>query len=73
MLCPEDRRPLPGGAVHFLSPVPPGPPSLPIIGSLPFITTRHGFADFTIDSNVRLMVTDGIEVIIAKKISQTFR
>merc|ERR1712110_659857 len=26
MLCPEDRRPLPGGAVHFLSP-PPGPPS----------------------------------------------
>ena len=23
MLCPEDRRPLPGGAVHFLSPLSP--------------------------------------------------
>ena len=23
MLCPEDRRPLPGGAVHFLSPLAP--------------------------------------------------
>ena len=28
MLCPEDRRPLPGGAVHFPSPgPPPSPPS----------------------------------------------
>lgn len=27
MLCPEDRRPLPGGAVHFLSaPLVPPPP-----------------------------------------------
>ena len=26
MVCPEDRRPFPGGAVHFLSPTPPVPP-----------------------------------------------
>ena len=29
MLCPEDRRPLLGGAVHFLSPPSPGPPPVP--------------------------------------------
>ena len=29
MLCPEDRRPLPGGAVHFLSPPRPLPPPVP--------------------------------------------
>ena len=30
-----------------------GPPSLPIIGSLPFITIKRGLADFAMDSAVR--------------------
>ena len=29
MLCPEDRRPLPGGAVHFHPPPPAPPPGPP--------------------------------------------
>ena len=41
----------------------PGPPSLPIIGSFPFIRhgfTKHGFADFATDSSVRLyQISDG--------------
>ena len=46
MLCPEDRRPLPGGAVHFLSPPlvpPPDPPSRsPPPGPLRFFLPAGG-------------------------------
>ena len=33
-----------------------GPPSLPIIGSLPFITIKRGLADFAMDSAVRFSI-----------------
>ena len=48
----------------------PGPPSLPIIGSFPFIRhgfTRHGFADFATDSSVRLFQLVMVTVWLARK------
>ena len=44
-----------------------GPPSLPMIGSLPFITIKRGLADFAMDSAVRfstMICTQEVEEVI---------
>ena len=37
---------------YNLPQLPPGPPRLPIVGSLPFINTKNGFNDFSMTPSV---------------------